>query len=107
MTAIKLHSKQIKRFADFADEKESLDGIKTRIDDVLNTEIEIIGYRVSASKYPKNSSGKYLTIQFVQNGARHIVFTGSDVLISQMEKYAAEIPFYAMIKKVDRYYTLA
>lgn len=107
MTAIKLHPKQIKRFADFADEKPSLDGIKTHLDDILNTEIEVIGYRVSVSKYSKNNSGKYLTIQFVQDGARHIVFTGSDVLINQMEKYAAEIPFYATIKKIDRYYTLA
>jgi len=36
-----------------------------------------------------------------------VLFTGSDVLIEQMEKYGDQIPFAATIKKIDRYYTLS
>lgn len=98
----------VKRFSDFATAPNILDGSKIRIDDILNQEIEIVGHRITDSKYKKNTSGKCLTIQFIgKDGERHVVFTGSDVLISQVEKYAGEIPFYATIKKIDRYYTLS
>jgi hypothetical protein len=36
-----------------------------------------------------------------------IAFTGSDILIDQMLKYESEIPFIAIIKKINRYYTLS
>ena len=35
----------------------------------------------------------------------YIVFTGSGVLIDQIEKYKDNLPFYVTIKKIDRYYT--
>jgi len=86
-----------------------MDGAKMKIDEVLNREMLIIGHRIKRSKFDKNSSGKYLAIQFVFVGTedRKVVFTGSDVLIEQMERYGEEIPFVATIKKVDRYYTLS
>jgi len=106
-TAIKLSEHRKKRFADFAKEPKILDGAKMRIDDILNSEIEIIGYRVAKSKYTKNKSGECLTLQFIDNGGeRKVLFTGSDVLIDQMNKYKSEIPFTATIKRVDRYYIL-
>lgn len=39
------------------------------------------------------------------DGKTTITFTGSNVLIEQIERYKAEIPFYTTIKKIDRYYT--
>jgi hypothetical protein len=108
MPVTDISSKRKKRFSDFADEPNILDGAKTRIDDVLNKEIEIIGFKIAPSKFPKNQSGMFLTLQFIdmESGGRKIVFTGSDVLINQMRKYEAQMPFYATIKKVDRYYIL-
>ena len=104
---IDLRSRRKKRFGDFAEEPALLDGAKTRIDDILNQEIEIIGHRTAPSKYTKNKSGLCLTLQFVdRDGKRWVVFTGSDVLIEQIRKYESEIPFHATIKKVDRYYRL-
>lgn len=106
--AIDIQAKRKKRFSDFAKERVALDGEKVSIDAVLNQEIEITGYRTSKSKYTKNNSGKCLTLQFVDPmGEKHVLFTGSDVLISQLGKYGEEIPFLATIKKVDRYYTLS
>ena len=95
----------MKKFGDFAKEN-ILDGEKLRIDDILNEEIEIINYSVKTSKYPKNNSGKYLTLQLRRENRRYVVFTGSDVLIEQMEKYGNELPFLATIRKINRYYSL-
>ncbi len=94
----------MKRFSEFAEESGSLDGDKIRIDDVLNKELIITGYRIKESKYPK-SGPKCLTLQIVLDDKKHILFTGSTVLLEQMEKYQDNLPFIATIRKIDRYYT--
>jgi hypothetical protein len=97
----------MKKFSDFA-EIQALEGEKLRLDDVLNKPVIITAQRITASKYSKNESGKYLTLQFhfPDDNEIKILFTGSDVLISQVEDYKDEIPFEATIKKINRYYTL-
>ena len=76
------------------------------IESLLNKEIEITGHRISASKYPKNKSGKCLTLQFIAEGKPpRVVFTGSDVLIDQIVKYGDQVPFVTVIKKIDKYFT--
>lgn len=96
----------MKRFSDFSQEREVLEGDKVKIDSVLNREITIIGYSIKKSKYDKNNSGKYLTLQYEDEMDKKIIFTGSEVLIEQLEKYGDEIPFKTTIKKIDKYYTL-
>jgi hypothetical protein len=96
----------MKRFSDFADEPLRLDGDKVRINEILNKEIKIVGYAVRKSKYGKDEKGRYATIQFEEdNSMKKIFFTGSDVLINQLEKYGNQVPFIAVIKKIDKYYT--
>jgi len=97
----------MQRFAEFADDPAILDGAKVRIDDVLNQELVVTGYSVKGSKFSKNKSGKYLTLQVKFDDEKHVLFTGSDVLIDQMAKYGDRVPFVATIKKVDRFYTLS
>ena len=104
---VELAEKRKKRFSDFATEPPALDGDKVKLDAILNREIEILGYRIGDSNYSKNKSGKYLTLQIRIDREVKIVFTGSDVLIKQVEKYGNEIPFSATIKKINRYYTLS
>lgn len=94
------------RFADFAEHQNVLDGDKIRIDDLLNQEIPVIGYRITGSKFDKNKSGKCLTMQVEYQGKRRVVFTGSDVLIEQLERYGSRVPFLVTIRKVDRFYKL-
>ena len=96
-----------KRFSDFADEPVALEGKKIKIDDILNSEIEIMGYRLTDSKFPKGKSTQCLMIQFRQNGELKIVFTGSNVLAKQCEQYKKEFPFFTEIKKIGRYFTLS
>lgn len=102
-------SEVLKRFSDFANEPQPLEGDKVRIDDVLNKEIIVTGFDIKNSKYQKNNSGKYLTLQFKRKEEEkpNVLFTGSDVLIGQLEKYQEEIPFLTTIRKINRYYTLS
>lgn len=95
-----------KRFSDFAEDDRPLAGDKVKIDSILNQEILITGYRVSESKY-KSNSPRCLTVQFTKDATQHVIFTGSSVLTSQMEKYGQEIPFLATVRKIERYYTLS
>ncbi len=95
----------MKKFSDICDDT-ILDGKKTRIEDILNKEIEILAYKISVSKFSKNKNGKYLTLQIIDDAEKYVIFTGSDVLIDQLEKYGKELPFFATIRKINKYYTL-
>ena len=101
---------QMLRFSDFASPGGPLEGKKTKIDDVLNVEIVLLAYTMKESKYQKSSAKDCLTVQFEypdKPGEKYVIFTGSGVLIDQLKKYEDKLPFMAIIKKVDRYYTLS
>lgn len=91
-------------FSDFGSEESPLEGKKKKIEDILNKEILITAFRVAESKYNER---KYLTIQFGDDKAKYITFSGSDVLIRQMGKYKDKLPFYATIIKRGKFYTLS
>lgn len=84
-----------------------LDGAKLKIDDILNKEVMITAMRVKPSKYcgAGKSSPSCLTLQFEMSGERYVAFTGSGVLADQAQAYQAEIPFFATIRKIDKYFT--
>ena len=92
-------------FSDFADEEQPLEGEKKKVEGVLNIEILVIGFRIGKSKHYKNKD--YLTLQFENGGKKHILFTSSEVLIKQIQKYKGRMPFFTTIKKVNDYYTLS
>lgn len=95
----------MKKFSDICEEK-ILDGDKIKMDDVLNKEIEVLAYRITASRYSKNKNGECLTLQIQDGGKKRVIFTGSDVLIEQLKKYESHLPFTATIRKINKYYTL-
>ncbi len=97
----------MKKFADFAEAPGLLDGDKIRIDDVLNRSVVVLNFTVRESRFGKNRSGNYLTLQVEVDGERRVLFTGSDVLIDQLTQYGDHIPFETMIKKIDKFYTLS
>ena len=94
-----------RRFSDFAKDHAPLDGDKVKINDLLNKEITVLAYRIKQSKYGAGGGNNCLTIQFDLDGVRHVTFTGSAVLAEQCAAYAAEMPFAAVVKKIDRYLT--
>lgn len=94
----------MKKFSDFAADK-NLDGDKIKVDKILNQEIVVVDYRVTESRYKKNKSGKCLHLQIRFNDENRVVFSGSDVLIEQMEKYGNQCPFKSTIRKINNYYS--
>lgn len=90
----------MKKFSDFT-EITTLEGDKKKIDDILNQNIIVTGARFSKSRYNKNESRKYLTLQFKMNGEEklYVIFTGSNVLASQVEKYKDKIPLRRKLLK--------
>lgn len=97
----------VKRFSDFAQEQAPLDGTKIKIEQAINRDILVTGYKLRTSKFSETGHGRCLALQFVINDQKYVLFTGSSILIEQIEKYHHEIPFVATIKKIDRYYTLS
>lgn len=98
----------VRRFSDFATNDKPLEGEKKRIDDVVNLEITVTGAKVRESKYKEETGRKrYMTLQFEMEGSenKNVLFTGSEVLIGQIEKYREYLPFATKIQKIDRYYT--
>jgi len=57
-------------------------------------------------KESKLKDGDYLTLQISKNDKKHVIFTGSHVLIDQIKKYKDEIPFLTTIRKINKYYSL-
>lgn len=98
------------KFSEFAKADRGLEGPKKRIDEVLNLEILVTGYKIGKSRYTdkkKNPNPNYLTLQIEISGEKFVIFTGSQVLTEQIEKYADKIPFLAKIVKIDQYYSLS
>jgi hypothetical protein len=95
----------MKKFADFANDI-TLDGDKIKIDDVLDKEVVVLNFRIRESKYNERIDSKCLTIQMEIDGKRRIIFSGSEVLSSQLKEYEHELPFLTTIKKIGKYYKL-
>jgi len=98
------------KFSEFADTTVSpiMDGKKLSLDDILDKEIVVLRYRVKKTKYAEAKNPDCLTVQFAypENENTHFVFfSGSSVLMQQLEKYKDKLPFTATIKKIGKYFT--
>ncbi len=83
----------------------TLVGDKIKISKILNRECIIHAFKIEVSKYPKNKSGKCLYLQIEIENVKHVVFTGSDVLINTITQVPAEeFPFVATIVKEGEHF---
>jgi len=97
----------MKKFSDFNIKapEDVFVGDKIKISKILNREITIYQFKIDKSKYPKNKSGEVMTLQIEINNEKHIVFTGSDYLINQIQQVNKEdFPFLATIEKVGEHF---
>lgn len=101
----KINTSQCQKFSEFAHDKLPMPGDKKRLDEILNKEILIVDFRITNSK--KRPDGKCLQIQFVMDNNVYVVFTGSVVLIDQIQSARDKIPFVGTVVKIDRYYSLS
>ena len=100
----------IPEIADVIPDRETLDGSKVNIDSILNMPLVFTGWRIDESKHKKPGNERVLTLQFIQVEQKHIIFTGSNVLISQIEAFEAvrdktkQKMFRATIRKIEKFY---
>ncbi|MDR2475419.1 MAG: hypothetical protein LBD45_06135 [Bacteroidales bacterium] len=102
----------MQKFSEFADTSISpvMDGKKVSLDEILEKEINVLRYRIKKTKYSEAKNPDCLTVQFSypENEEAHFVFfSGSSVLMQQLEKYKDKLPFSAIIKKVGKYFTFS
>jgi hypothetical protein len=87
-------------FKDFNIEPEllSFTGDKIKIDKVLNKEIKVLDFKIEDSKVKTGT--KLLTLQIEKSGENHIIFTGSTILMQQIQKVQKDkFPFNTTIVK--------
>jgi len=97
------------KFSDFNTHHPVFDGKKISIEAILNQEILIKIFKMGKSKYKTND---YVTVQFTYANCadkteNFIFFTGSGVIIDQLNQNKEHLPFYTIIRKIDKYYTLS
>lgn len=98
------------KFSEFADTTVSpiMDGKKVPLDDILEKEISVLRYRIKKTKYAEAKNPDCLTVQFAypeDDDTHFVFFSGSSVLMQQLEKYKDKLPFTATIKKIGKYFT--
>jgi len=84
------------RFKDLGIKTETthFTGDKIKIQKVLNKEIKILNYTISPSKI----KGNYVQMHVEVCGSKHVIFTGSTVLMQTLEKVPKDrFPFSSTI----------
>lgn len=96
----------MKNFSDLEIKTSSrMIGEKIKINKVLNRKIIVHATKIEQSKYPKNKSGKCLYLQIELDEERHVIFTGSDVLIETIQQIQEDdYPFATTIIKSGEYF---
>lgn len=101
----KLDVAELDTFAQLARDKLPLPGTKKRMDDILNKPIVVLDFRINKSNKRENS--QCLQIQFLDNQNVHVVFTGSAVLINQIQEIKDKLPMKTTVVKIDKYYSFS
>ena len=95
----------MKSFKDFniKPKLSTFTGDKIKIDKVLNIEIIVHAFKIEDSK--KKQGTKLLTLQIEKQGTRHVIFTGSTVLMQTVQEVPKDgFPFSTKIIKQDEHY---
>ena len=95
----------MKRYSDIATARQPLTGDKIKIEKILGEEITVLAYEIKPSTQKEDT--EYLSLQIELENEKHILFTGSTVLMDQIKNCKDNLPFLATIEKIDRFYTFA
>jgi hypothetical protein len=100
------------KFSEFADLSISpiMDGKKAALDEILGIEIIVLNYRIKKTKYTDAKNPECLTVQFTYKNTpdeHRVFFSGSSVLMGQLERYKDKLPFSSVIKRVGKYLTFS
>jgi len=103
----KLNSSEFPTFSSFAKDQLPMPGTKKHIEDVLDKQILVVDYKVRKSK--KREDSNCLQLQFIYNDEVCVLFTGSSVLLDQINIIADKTsgPFYVTITRIHKYYSFS
>lgn len=90
----------MKKFSQFGIKptEQGFTGDKIKINRILNKEITVKAYKIVPSKFQDKGNGKCLYLQILNGGTENVVFTGSTVLMEQIEMVnKQDFPFKATI----------
>ena len=93
-------------FKDFADVQEigGLEGKKANIESILNKEVLITDFQFRKSHYRDED---YMIVQFENGNDLRVIFTAAGVIRKQLERHRDKLPFYGVIIKKNKYFTLS
>lgn len=78
-------------------------GDKIKIDRIINVPIIVTDFKIQKSK--KKEGTEYLTLQIEKSGDKHVLFTGSTVLMDMISKVPKpSFPFQTTIIRDNDYY---
>lgn len=78
-------------------------GDKIAIKRIFNVPIKVLSYKVEPSKHKKGSD--FLTIQIEHQDEKRVIFTGSSILIKQIQRVPKDkFPFITTIKNNNEYF---
>lgn len=81
--------------------QDTFTGKKIEIDDILNIEIIVEGFKIQDST--KKAGTKYLTLQIEKEDNKRVVFTGSKNLMDLISQVPVDkFPFKTTIRKNDK-----
>lgn len=84
-------------------ELKSFTGDKIPIKRIFNTSIKVLDFKIENSKHKENT--KCLTLQIEKDGEKRVVFTGSTVLMQEIEKVPKDkFPFETTIVNNNEYF---
>lgn len=88
----------MKAFSELGIRSKNLTGEKLEITEIINKNITVLDYRAGDSKYSRD--GTCLTLQIEYEGEKRVIFTGSRVLLEDIQKPEVTFPFTTTIIKV-------
>ena len=97
------HNTNFPRFASFAKNNLHMPGQKRRLEEILNKEIIILDFQITKSTKRENSD--CMQIQFIIDNEICVVFTGSLVLMDQINAVKNNLPLKTTVVKIDKYYS--
>ncbi len=100
-----LNKNDCPKFSVFAKNQIPMPGNKKHLDDILNREITVVDFRIRKSN--KRDGTECLQMQFLLGDEVCVAFTGSSVLINQIQDAKDNIPFSGTVVKIDRYYSFS
>ena len=99
----------MRKFSDFAADNEHLEGKKRPFSDIVGKQIVVWGSRQLQSQFGTEACAM-IQFSFGEDGEKFVTFSGSKVIVDQLEKYKSQMPFETTVEQRKSgkffYYTL-